>query len=360
MSSSKCLRLSHLRSVLVVAIACHVRVDLQADTLSEVLGGAAAKQELQKALNDPKFQSVEGELRRRGFDKNEDDFIAIKYTGDVIGVEVVVQTTSQDGDTDIKAYIDYTDTNLDPEKPIAAQGIFYKPGATPAGAGAGVASDPEFDVNGDGDSDISDPVFLLNYLFTGGRAPVPLKCENAGGGGSGFIAICDDDGSMEVSPGHPTAVAAMSIVKEKAQFKLATEKHGGLDVDHVATFSTPELAPGQVAQIMPYKNDPDRFFVARVDLSSGSAGVEMDVRSDEPAAGDGGGGRHIREICLDLWLFTYCYKINICKIGCSALVTGGVGLCCFLTEAGCPVCKAIGSTVGKTACLAACKKAFGH
>ena len=35
------------------------------------------------------------------------------------------------------------------------------------------------DVNASGEIDISDPVYLLSYLYLGGPAPVPLYCEPA-------------------------------------------------------------------------------------------------------------------------------------------------------------------------------------
>jgi len=36
------------------------------------------------------------------------------------------------------------------------------------------------DVNGDGKIDISDGVYILNWLFAGGRGPVPIVCRRTG------------------------------------------------------------------------------------------------------------------------------------------------------------------------------------
>jgi len=51
------------------------------------------------------------------------------------------------------------------------------------------------DVNADGGRDISDAIYIINYLFAGGRAPVPLGCEphadfhNGDVNGSGATAL---------------------------------------------------------------------------------------------------------------------------------------------------------------------------
>ena len=53
------------------------------------------------------------------------------------------------------------------------------------------------DVNADGKRDISDSIYLLSYLFSGGPAPLPLACEpsvtyhNGDVNGSGVVDMSD-------------------------------------------------------------------------------------------------------------------------------------------------------------------------
>jgi hypothetical protein len=66
------------------------------------------------------------------------------------------------------------------------------------GPGAsGVMTTLNGDVNGDQAIDISDPVYLINYMYLGGPSPAPLACEpftdvhNGDVDGSGSLDITD-------------------------------------------------------------------------------------------------------------------------------------------------------------------------
>jgi hypothetical protein len=48
--------------------------------------------------------------------------------------------------------------------------------------GGGAAASSNGDVNGDGTIDLSDGVYILNWLFVGGPAPEPIECPPPGGG----------------------------------------------------------------------------------------------------------------------------------------------------------------------------------
>ena len=70
----------------------------------------------------------------------------------------------------------------------AARAVDFLPGSVAVENG---------DVNADGGRDISDAIYIINYLFAGGRAPVPLGCEpqaefhNGDVNGSGAIGLSD-------------------------------------------------------------------------------------------------------------------------------------------------------------------------
>jgi hypothetical protein len=66
------------------------------------------------------------------------------------------------------------------------------------GAGSQPAALENGDINGDWSIDLSDPIYLFNYLFTGGPAPVPLAClpeftaaQNGDANGDGSIDLSD-------------------------------------------------------------------------------------------------------------------------------------------------------------------------
>jgi hypothetical protein len=70
----------------------------------------------------------------------------------------------------------------------AARAVDFLPGSVAVENG---------DVNADGGRDISDAIYILNYLFIGGPAPLPLGCEpqaefhNGDVNGSGSVAVSD-------------------------------------------------------------------------------------------------------------------------------------------------------------------------
>ena len=77
------------------------------------------------------------------------------------------------------------------------------------GRGGGAAPLENGDVNGDGMFDITDPVYMLSALFTGGPAPVKIECpEPPAPSAKGLRATgqtkCYDSVGTEVACGDPT------------------------------------------------------------------------------------------------------------------------------------------------------------
>ena len=68
--------------------------------------------------------------------------------------------------------------------------------ATPAEVLPGSVAVDNGDVNADGARDISDAIYLLSYLFSGGPAPLPLACEPAADFHNGDV---NGSGSIEMS-----------------------------------------------------------------------------------------------------------------------------------------------------------------
>jgi hypothetical protein len=113
----------------------------------------------------------------------------------------------------------------------------------PPAAAAGPATE-NGDVNADGLIDISDPVFLLNYLFLSGEAPAPISPAPPQTLSAVIVRHCEKDdtvaGDAPLSEAGMVRAARLTevLLRAKIDVFLATEYNG----EHLRTVQTLQAA----------------------------------------------------------------------------------------------------------------------